>query len=86
MARVKKIRFNKAFEDIRRSPEVEEALQAIVDEVLDKVEDHEAQYAGGVQPAKSRSRGYVVTANGRAIEVESEEHRLVRALGSVSNG
>lgn len=76
------IRWNvKAFEELRRLPEVEDVLQGEVSRILGEVGD--GDYAGGVEPGSSRSRGYVVTTSGDAIRAEAEDHTLLRAL---SNG
>lgn len=80
MARVR-IRWNiGAFEEIRRSPEVEAALQEQVDRITDAT-GHPEDYAGGVEDGKSRSRGYVVTKTYAGIRREAKEHTLLRALG-----
>lgn len=67
----------KGFEEIRRMPEVEDLLQAQVSRILGEVS---GDYAGGVEPGSSRSRGYVVTASGDAIRQEAEDHTLLSAL------
>lgn len=86
--RIKQLTFSiQAFEDIRRSKEVNDALQGIVDKVLQKVEGGHAEYGSGVEDGKSRSRGYVVTANGQAMRDEAYDQKLLRALdGVVENG
>lgn len=79
MAPRTKIKWNRAaFEQIRRSPGVEARLRKEVDRVLDKVGRDD--YEGGVEPGKSRSRGYVVTKTADAIRKESEGHTLGGAL------
>ena len=77
-----KIKWNiKGFEEIRRSAEVEEALEEAVEQVLDQVgEEH---YAGNVQAGKTRSRGGVVTADFEGILENDQEQTLLRALGNV---
>lgn len=84
MAR-QRIKWNRsAFEEIRRSPEVEDALQALVNDALAELGDHDGvNYVGGVEPGRSRSRGYVVTVSGEAVRAEAEDHALVRALGVI---
>lgn len=80
-----KIRWNMpGFEDLRRSPKVEEALQAEVDNVLRRAGGETEGYAGGVEPGRTRSRGYVVTTTGESIRREARDHTLLRALGSGS--
>ena len=41
-----------------------------------------ADYAGGVNPGRHRSRGYVVTTSWRSMRHEARDHTLLRALGS----
>ena len=78
-----RIKWNvKAFEEIRRTSEVESALGEAVAQILGNVGTD--GYAGGVESGASRSRGYVVTTTGDAIRAEAEDHTLLRALGSVS--
>lgn len=80
-----KIRWNvSAFEEIRRSPEVDAALQAQVDRIISTT-GHPEDYAGGVEPGKTRSRGYVVTKTYAGIRREAKEHTLLRALGGDSS-
>lgn len=72
-----------AFEAVRRSPEVEAALQSVVDGVLEEVSDPlDGGYDGGVEPGRGRSRGYVVTTTLRAMRSEARDHTLLRALGN----
>lgn len=74
-----RVRFNfSAFQEIRRSPEVEARLNREVESVLSAVGNG---YQGGVEPGKSRSRGYVVTTTPEAMVSESEDHALLRAIG-----
>lgn len=77
---MKHIRWNlRAFEEIRRLPGVDARIQSEVTRVLDTVgREH---YDGGVEPGKSRSRGYVVTIDGVAIRDNARNHTLLRALG-----
>lgn len=84
MPRAGKIRWNvKAFQDLRRSAAVEARLQKEVSRVLAEIGDVDGtNYVGGVEPGKSRSRGYVVTASPEAMIAEAEDHALIRALGS----
>lgn len=82
-----RIRWNRAaFQQIRRSPEVERLLQETVNGVADRLPDlgDGAHYDGGVEPGASRSRGYVVTTSGAAIREEAETNALLRALTSGS--
>lgn len=75
-----KIRWNiDAFEDIRRLPGVDDALRREVNRVLDSVGRN--NYDGGVEPGRTRSRGYVVTMNFEGILNESRNHSMLRALG-----
>jgi hypothetical protein len=85
--RLKRLTFNaEGFEQVRRSPEVEKELQAIVDEVMAQVQGGDREYAGGVEDGRTRSRGYVVTANFEAIKDEAHKNLLLRALGGVHRG
>jgi hypothetical protein len=85
--RLKGLTFNvEGFEQVRRSPEVEKELQAIVDEVMAQVQGDDREYAGGVEDGRTRSRGYVVTANFEAIKDEAHKNLLLRALGGVHRG
>ena len=67
----------RAFEEIRRSPGVDALLAKEVDRVVAQVGDG---YASGVEPGKTRSRGYVVTASPEALRDNSENQTLLRAL------
>lgn len=74
-----KIRWNiRGFEDVRRLPGVEAKIRAEVDEVLAQAGEG---YVGGVEPGRTRTRGYVVTATGDAIRREAQDHNLLRILG-----
>lgn len=85
MARGPKIKWNiPAFEAIRRLPGVDAALQEHVSGVLDDVGTD--GYVGGVEPGKSRSRGYVVTRNYSGILDNEQNASLVRALGRRMGG
>lgn len=77
MARIR-FRFA-AFEEIRRSPEVECVLQREVDSIAGRVGP--GGYAHGVSSGRSRSRGYVVTTDYEAIRDNAKNHTLLRALG-----
>lgn len=77
-----KIRWNIAgFQEIRRSAGVEGRLQEEVSRVLGSVGGH---YSGGVEPGRTRSRGYVVTSTPEAIRDNAANHTLLRALGGGS--
>lgn len=69
------------FEQLRRSPELEAALQDEVDRVLGA---GGAGYAGGVEAGSTRSRGYVVTATPEAIRDNAQRHTLLTLLGGGS--
>lgn len=85
MARRTRIRWNlKAFEAIRRLPKVDAALSEHVEGVLDDV--GRAHYDGGVEPGKSRSRGYVVTKDLAGIIDQSKNASLQRALARRQEG
>lgn len=76
-----RIKWNrKAFAEVRTSPETNAALQGIVDDLLAEVGTE--GYAGGVNPGRSRSRGYVVTTSWRTIRHEARDHTLLRALAA----
>lgn len=77
-----KIQWNiSAFQEIRRLPAVDERIRAEVDRVLDSIGDAAKGYDGGVERGATRSRGYVVTIDGDAIEDNATNHTLLRALG-----
>lgn len=82
MAKAGTIKWNRsAFEEIRRTPEVNRVLEEEVKRVLGEVDDFSGEhYAGGVEDGATRSRGYVVTTSGEAIAAEAEDHTLLRAL------
>jgi hypothetical protein len=80
MARPKRIKWNlPAFEEVRRMPGVDERLKAEVDRVINQLGN--ADYAGGVDKGRTRSRGYVVTTTFKAMLREHREHLLLKALG-----
>jgi len=75
-----KIRFNlRAFEEIRRLPGVERELADFVRQGLDRA-GHD-KYDGGVEPGRSRSRGYIVTKNVDGIIDHRRNHTLLRIIG-----
>lgn len=75
-----KIRWNlPAFEEIRRLPGVGVVVGHEVERVLDRV--GRDNYAGGVEPGRTRTRGYVVTMNLDGIIDNSRNHSLLRAIG-----
>lgn len=81
-----KVEFNlEAFEQIRRMDGTEEALQDFVDEVLEQVQGH-GHFEGGVDYGRTRSRGFVVTADFEAILAEHQDLVLTRALYSGRGG
>jgi hypothetical protein len=51
-----------------------------------QVQGDDREYAGGVEDGRTRSRGYVVTANFEAIKDEAHKNLLLRALGGVHRG
>jgi hypothetical protein len=67
------------FQEARRLPGVDEALQSKVDEILDKVGTRD--YDGGVDRGRTRSRGYVVTTTYDAMLREHWDHVLLKAMG-----
>jgi len=69
-----------AFAEIRTSPEMDGALQEIVDDILAEVGTD--GYDGGVNPGRTRSRGYVVTTGWESIRAEARDHVLLRALAA----
>lgn len=87
----------RAFREIRTSPEMNAALQGVVDGILDDVGGEAGtstnitasgattsktyeDYAGGVNPGRRRSRGYVVTTSWKSMRDEARNHTLLRAL------
>lgn len=86
MPRAGTIRWNiSAFREIRQSPGVRALLEEQVGRVLSTVGDVDgAEYAGGVEPGRTRARGYVVTVSPDAMEDEVEDHTLLRAIGGLS--
>lgn len=88
----------RAFREIRTSPEMNDALQGVVDDILADVGGTATEsfhitagegattsksyedYAGGVDPGRRRSRGYVVTTSWKAMRDEAKNHTLLRAL------
>jgi len=54
-------------------------LTRAVGEVMARLPD--TGYDGGVNPGRTRSRGYVVTTTGAAIRENAERFTLLRALG-----
>lgn len=83
MARKARIKWRReAFAEIRTSPEVDAALQTVVGAILAEVGTDD--YDGGVNPGRTRSRGYVVTTSHKAVRDESRSHTLLRALANRS--
>lgn len=66
-----------AFEEIRRMPEVEDAIDGEVSRVLLEVGEG---FEGDVEHGSTRSRGYVVTATNEAIMRDARDHVLLSAL------
>lgn len=80
-----KIKWNlKGFEQVRRLPKVGALIDHEVQAVLDEV--GRDGYDGGVEPGRTRTRGYVVTKNADGIRDNSENASLVRALGRRMTG
>lgn len=74
-----KIKWNlRAFEEVRRLPEVEDMLQAEVSRIIRAAD---GDYDGGVEHGRSRSRGYVVTTSAHSIRDEAANHTLLRIIG-----
>lgn len=74
------IRWNIAgFKATRNSPEMQRLLERKVAAIADRLPDG---YESGVEQGKTRLRGHVVTATGEAIEAESRDKNLLRALAS----
>lgn len=85
MPRRVKIRWNlPAFEEIRRTPEINAILQEHVERIV-AATGHPEDYASGVEPGKTRSRGYIVTKTFAGIRREHKEHTLLRVLGGESS-
>lgn len=85
MPRAGTIKWNvRAFQELRRSPRVNAALDAEVDRILEAAGGDPGDYKGGTEPGKSRTRGYVVTNSVAAMRRESRDHTLLRALGGGS--
>lgn len=75
-----KIRWNlPAFEQIRRLPGVDAELSRFVTDALDSA--GRDKYDGGVEPGRTRSRGYVVTKNLDGVVDNSRNHTLLRIIG-----
>lgn len=80
MARKTTIKWNlSAFEKIRRLPGVDAELERFVNRALDTT--GRENYDGGVEPGRSRSRGYIVTINVEGIIDNRRNHTLLRVLG-----
>lgn len=78
----KSIKWNlKAFENVRKSAEVEAALQDVVDALLEQTGDD--LYKGEVTSGKTRSRGTVWTAGTHAERSNAKNNTLVKAIGGV---
>lgn len=71
----------RGFEDLRRSPGVNALLNREVDRILEGAGGYPGDYKGGVEPGRTRSRGYVVTNSVPAMRREAKDHALLRALG-----
>lgn len=83
--RAGKISWNRdAFEQIRRSSEVDRLLQEVVNGIAERLPDlgEGEHYDGGVESGASRSRAYVVTTSGEAVREEADTHALLRALAA----
>lgn len=75
-----KIKWNMAgFQEIRRLPGVDHLLRVEVEAVLDDV--GREGYDGGVEPGRTRSRGFVVTKNVGGVIDNARNASLTRALG-----
>jgi hypothetical protein len=72
------------FKDVRKSPEVEAALQDVVDALLEQT--GEDLYAGEVSAGKTRSRGTVWTKGTHAERSNAKHNTLVKALANVHVG
>lgn len=82
MVRKKDIKWNlPAFEDIRRLPGVDAALQDCVDQVL--AQTGERGYRGEVVDGKTRSRAVVLTTDFDAMLRERWDNVLLKALANV---
>lgn len=67
------------FKAIRNSPEMQRLLERKVAAIADRLPEG---YESGVGQGKTRLRGHVVTATGEAIESESRNKNLLRALAA----
>lgn len=75
-----KIQWNlDAFEEIRRLPGVEAELRTFVESALDSA--GRDKFDGGVEPGRTRSRGYLVTKNVEGIIDHRRNHTLLRVIG-----
>lgn len=73
-----KIKWNlRAFEEIRRAPGVQADLAARAARVESAAGDG---HASGVEPGKTRARGYVVTVTYDAVRRNARYHSLLKAL------
>lgn len=75
-----KIRWNiSAFEDIRRLPGVDAEVGRYVNDALAAAGTD--KYAGGVEPGRTRTRGYIVTKNVEGILDHRRNLTLLRVIG-----
>lgn len=76
-----KIQWNlPAFEEVRRLPGVDAELRRYVDRALSQLGDG---YDGGVEPGRTRSRGYIVTSTIEGIRDNAKNHSIIRVVGSL---
>jgi hypothetical protein len=77
-----KIKWNlKGFEEVRKSQEVKDALQDIVDDVLEDVGTE--LYKGEVTEGKNRAAGRVWTAGTHAERSNAKHNTLLTALAKL---
>lgn len=87
-----KIKWNlKAFKELRTSPDVDVALQNIVDSILNEVNTgvpagEDDLYKGNVSKGKTRSVGRVWTAGTHAERSNAKHNTLVRAIANAGDG
>lgn len=74
-----KIKWNIAgFREVRKSPEVVDMLQDVVDDILDDL--GRIDYEGNVRMGQTRARGGIRTATWDGIRENDEENTLLKAL------